>query len=110
MIITKAEAMKAVIDGEPIQHRCGTDFAKDLWVNTFTVSYDIIEKLRLIDVSTNYEFRLKPKVKSISYRCYLYTNLSGTVSVSVCNFVSIDSQKNVKKLQILLNGLVKLRL
>lgn len=93
MIITKAEAMKAVIDGVPIQHRFGSGCAQGIWIDSFSPEYTLIQKIISIEESISCEFRLKPEVKTISYRCFLHTNLAGAVSVSVCNSTSITQKE-----------------
>ena len=90
MIITKAEAMKAVIDGVPIQHRFGCE--QGIWIDSFSPGFTLIQKIISIEESTSCEFRLKPAVKTISYRCFLHTNLAGAVSVSVCNSTSTQKE------------------
>jgi hypothetical protein len=95
MIITRAEAMKAVIDGEPIQN--SNDQIN--WINSFAGKpYNLIDKLKLIDYAPiGVLFRLKPEVRTISYRCFLYTNLAGTVHVSVWNSTDNETQKECEE-------------
>jgi hypothetical protein len=95
MIITRAEAMKAVIDGVPIQN--STDQIN--WINSFAGRpYILIVKLKAIYYAhCDVVFRLKPEVRTISYRCFLYTNLAGTFDVSVCSSASIALQKECEE-------------
>jgi hypothetical protein len=95
MIITRAEAMKAAIDGVPIQN--STDQIN--WINSFAGRpYNLIVKLKAIyNAHSDVVFRLKPEVRTISYRCFLCTNLAGTFAVSVCSSASIARQKEYEE-------------
>lgn len=77
MIITKAEAMKAVINGITIQHAYKSN--PDILIDSFGLTpCSLLQKLESID-NTNecrVQFRIKLKTKSIQYRNYLMKNFS----------------------------------
>lgn len=85
MNLTKAEAMKAVIDGIPIQFAYPQSL--DKWCDAFghhtNSPYTLLQKLTSIDSVKNLTFRLKPTPKTISYRCFMHERGDKTIKVGV---------------------------